>query len=88
MNTDKLVKAIQIIVKEEIKAVLPTLVKEGVKAEMKKMLKENSNDINPDKKIQLQSMTRCPKFSPFFNYLRLDTIEHRTKTLLRYYTYK
>ena len=41
MDTDKLVKAIQIIVKEEIKAVLPTLVKEGVKAEMKKLLKEN-----------------------------------------------
>ena len=42
MDTDKLVKAIQIIVKDEIKAVLPTLVKEGVKAEMKKLLKENS----------------------------------------------
>lgn len=41
MDTDKLVKAIQIIVKEEIKAILPALVKEGVKAEMKKMLKEN-----------------------------------------------
>lgn len=32
---------IQIIVKEEIKAVLPTLVKEGVKREMAKLLKEN-----------------------------------------------
>ena len=42
MNTDKLVKAIQIIVKEELKAIVPTLVKEGVKAEMKKLLKENS----------------------------------------------
>ena len=41
MNTDKLVKAIQIIVKEEIKSVLPTLVKEGVKREMAKLLKEN-----------------------------------------------
>ena len=41
MDTDKLVKAIQIIVKEEIKAVLPRLVKEGVKAEMAKLLKEN-----------------------------------------------
>ena len=41
MDTDKLVKAIQIIVKEEIKSVLPTLVREGVKAEMKKLLKEN-----------------------------------------------
>jgi len=41
MNTDKLVKAIQIIVKEEIKAILPTLVKEGVKKEMSKLLKEN-----------------------------------------------
>ena len=41
MNTDKLVKAIQIIVKEEIKEVLPKLVKEGVKKEMAKLLKEN-----------------------------------------------
>lgn len=41
MNTDKLVKAIQILVKEEIKSVLPTLVKEAVKAETAKLLKEN-----------------------------------------------
>lgn len=41
MDTDKLVKAIQIIVKEEIKTILPTLVKEGVKKEMAKLLKEN-----------------------------------------------
>jgi len=41
MDTDKLVKAIQIIVKEEIKVLLPKLVKEGVKKEMTKLLKEN-----------------------------------------------
>ena len=41
MDTDKLVKAIQIIVKEEIKTVLPKLVNEGVKREMAKLLKEN-----------------------------------------------
>jgi hypothetical protein len=41
MDTGKLVKAIQIIVKEEIKVILPTLVKEGVKKEMAKLLKEN-----------------------------------------------
>jgi len=41
MDTDKLVKAIQIIVKEEIKLILPKLVKEGVKREMAKLLKEN-----------------------------------------------
>ena len=41
MDTDKLVKAIQIIVKEEIKVILPKLVKEGVKKEMAKLLKEN-----------------------------------------------
>ena len=41
MDTDKLVKAIQIIVKEEIKVILPTLVKEGVKKEMAKLLREN-----------------------------------------------
>ena len=50
MDTDKLVKAIQIIVKEEIKVILPTLVKEGVKKEMAKLLRENKqlkNAITP-----------------------------------------
>ena len=41
MNTDKLVKAIQLIVKEEIKEVLPKLVKEAVRVETAKLLKEN-----------------------------------------------
>jgi hypothetical protein len=41
MDTDKLVKAIQIIVKEELKNIVPKLVKEGVKKEMTKLLKEN-----------------------------------------------
>lgn len=41
MNTDKLIKAIQILVKEEIKSTLPILVKEAVKAETAKLLKEN-----------------------------------------------
>jgi hypothetical protein len=40
MNTDKLLKAIQILIKEELKEQLPALIKEGVKAEMKKMLVE------------------------------------------------
>jgi hypothetical protein len=40
MNTDKLLKAIQILIKEELKEQLPALIKEGVKAEMKKMLSE------------------------------------------------
>jgi hypothetical protein len=41
MNTDKLVKAIQILVQEEVKTVLPKLVKEAVKLETAKLLKEN-----------------------------------------------
>jgi hypothetical protein len=40
MNTDKLLKAIQILVQEEIKQQLPALIKEGVKAEMKKLMAE------------------------------------------------
>ncbi len=40
MNTDKLLKAIQILIKEELKEQLPALIKEGVKAEMKKMIAE------------------------------------------------
>lgn len=41
MNTDKLVKAIQIIVEEEVSRRVPKLVREGVKKEMVKLLKEN-----------------------------------------------
>jgi hypothetical protein len=41
MNTDKLIKAIQILVKEEVKAVLPTLVREAVRIETANLLKEN-----------------------------------------------
>jgi hypothetical protein len=55
MNTDKLIKAIQILVKEEVKAVLPTLVKEAVRIETAKLLKENKQlrqAINPRKPVQ------------------------------------
>ena len=40
MDMDKLLEAIQILVKEELKEQLPALIKEGVKAEMKKILSE------------------------------------------------
>jgi len=47
MNTDKLLKAIQILIKEELKVQLPALIKEGVKAEMKKMLAESKQPAKP-----------------------------------------
>jgi len=47
MNTDKLLKAIQILIKEELKEQLPNLIKEGVKAEMKKMLAEGKQPAKP-----------------------------------------
>ena len=40
MNTDKLLQAIQILVKEEIKQQLPAIIKETVRAEVKKMIAE------------------------------------------------
>lgn len=40
MNTDKLIQAIQILVKDELKQQLPTLIKEAVRSEMKKVLAE------------------------------------------------
>ena len=40
MDMDKLLEAIQILIKEELKEQLPALIKEGVKAVMKKMLSE------------------------------------------------
>jgi hypothetical protein len=47
MNTDKLLKAIQILIKEELKEQLPALIKESVKAEMKKMLAEGKQPAKP-----------------------------------------
>jgi hypothetical protein len=40
MNTDKLLKAIQILIKEELKEQLPALIKETVRAEVKKLIAE------------------------------------------------
>ena len=47
MDTDKLLKAIQILIKEELKEQLPALIKEGVKAEMKKMIAEGKQPAKP-----------------------------------------
>jgi hypothetical protein len=46
MNTDKLLQAIQILVKEELKQQLPTLIKEAVRSEMKKVLAEQKQPKN------------------------------------------
>jgi hypothetical protein len=50
MDMDKLLEAIQIIVKEELKEQLPALIKEGVKAEMKKMISEGKVASKPQSK--------------------------------------
>jgi len=47
MNTDKLLKAIQILIKEELKEQLPILIKETVKAEMKKLIAEGKQPAKP-----------------------------------------
>jgi hypothetical protein len=47
---DKLLEAIQILIKEELKEQLPALIKEGVKAEMKKMLSETKVAPKPQSK--------------------------------------
>ena len=59
MDTEKLVKAIQILIKEEIKSILPTLVKEAVKAETAKLLKEN-------KELKKHSVSRQQPATPTF----------------------
>ena len=50
MDMDKLLEAIQILIKEELKEQLPALIKEGVKAEMKKMLSEGKIAPKPQSK--------------------------------------
>ena len=62
MNTDKLVKAIQIIVEEEVTRRVPKLVKEGVKKEMAKLLKENKQlreALKPKQEVPSTSMAQA-----------------------------
>lgn len=47
MDTDKLLKAIQILIKEELKEQLPALIKETVRAEMKKLIAEGKQPAKP-----------------------------------------
>lgn len=54
MDTDKLIKAIQILIKEEIKEQLPKIVKEVVHSEMKKMIAENKK---PSQKISKEGFS-------------------------------
>lgn len=49
MDTNKLLKAIQILIKEELKEQLPALIKEAVKSEVKKVLLEQSKVQTPKK---------------------------------------
>ena len=71
MDTDKLVKAIQIIVKEEIKVILPKLVKEGVKTEMAKLLKENK---------QLREAIKKPKVAKEPSFMDENVVEEPIQT--------
>ena len=45
MNTDKLLKAIQILIKEELKEQLPALIKESVQKEVKRLLSEGKQPV-------------------------------------------
>ena len=47
MNTDKLLKAIQILIKEELKEQLPALIKESVQKEVKRLLSEGKQPAQP-----------------------------------------
>jgi hypothetical protein len=46
MNIDKLTEAIQIIVREEIKRVLPKVVKKSIQLEVNRILSEQKNTLN------------------------------------------
>jgi hypothetical protein len=59
MNTEKLLKAIQILIKEEIKQQLPELIKEGVKTEVKRILAEHSKPQQPKKENIGLSMAKA-----------------------------
>ena len=59
MDSSKLLKAIQILIKEELKEQLPTLIKESVKAEVKRILAENVKPQQPKKQSTGLSMAKA-----------------------------
>lgn len=63
MDTDKLLKAIRILIKEEIKSNLPKLVKEVVKSEVNKKSKIIERKVNKKLKSSLKEMKSTPKKS-------------------------
>jgi len=58
MNTDKLLKAIQILIKEELKEQLPALIKESVQKEVKRLLSEGKQPV-PKKESTGISMAKA-----------------------------
>lgn len=56
MDTNKLLKAIQILVREEIKEQLPSIIKEAVKSELKNILTEQNQ--KPKKQVSTLSMAK------------------------------
>ena len=58
MDTDKLLKAIQILIKEELKEQLPALIKESVQKEVKRLLSEGKQ-LTPKKESTGISMAKA-----------------------------
>ena len=58
MDTDKLLKAIQILIKEELKEQLPALIKESVQKEVKRLLSEGKQPV-PKKESTGISMAKA-----------------------------
>ena len=58
MDTDKLLKAIQILIKEELKEQLPALIKESVQKEVKRLLSEGKK-LTPKKESTGISMAKA-----------------------------
>jgi actin-like ATPase involved in cell morphogenesis len=59
MDSSKLLKAIQILIKEELKEQLPTLIKESVKAEVKRILTEQVKPSQQKKESTGLSMAKA-----------------------------
>lgn len=96
MNTDKLLEAIQILVKEELKKQLPIVIKEVVKSELKKVLTEQKqpkntglsmakaileDEVSP--KVQQKNYSKNPMINQILNETKAATtsdVGYRTMT--------
>jgi hypothetical protein len=78
MDTEKLIKAIQILIKEEIKEQLPKIIKETVQAEMKKLIAEGRKPIAKTQNTGLSMAKSILEDEPIMEFIETKVVPQKT----------